>query len=42
MRSMNDIFKVKIEYEGRTLTKTKAKGIKGLKELFDELEWKLE
>lgn len=41
MRNMQDIFKVKIEYEGQVITKEKAKGVKGLQNVFKKLEMKL-
>lgn len=41
MRTLNDMFKVKIEHEGKPLYKSKVKGVKGLKKVFKELEFKL-
>jgi hypothetical protein len=40
-RNMRDMFKVRIEYEGQIITKEKAKGVKGLKSIFKNLELKL-
>jgi hypothetical protein len=40
-RNMRDMFKIKVEYEGQMLYKGKAKGVKGLKKTFEDLEYKL-
>ena len=41
MERMDDVFKVKIEYEGLTLTKSKAKGVKGLEKIFKAIKGKM-
>jgi len=40
-KNMRDLFKVRVEYEGQVITKQKAKGVKGLKQIFKNLEFKL-
>jgi len=41
LRDMRDTFKVKIEYEGQVLEKSKVKGLSGLDKLFKDLKLKL-
>jgi len=41
MRTLNDMFKIKIEHEGRPMYKGKVKGFKGLKRILDDLEFKM-
>jgi hypothetical protein len=39
-RDMQDMFKVKIEHDGKPFYKGKVRGSKGLKKIFDDLEFK--